>query len=180
MPDGTSSSGPKGLRANVLELVKRRLGLGEMDLLDECKVEFEYGFVAAQLMQQWPCMGDPDKLEFPDLSYFEQAAGLIVAARLFGPLTTGVGGILVKQQSADGDSETYAPPPAASPQVWLAEAQDAIRLLSCVQRASIAAAAGFKLFQMGSRRGVRGSAPCSPSGEYGLTRLLDYDRYPTR
>ncbi len=176
-----STNGPKSPPANVLVLVERRLGLDlQSDPMDSWKVDCEYGFVAAQLMQQWPCIGDPDKLEFPDRGYFEQAAGLIVAARLFGPLTSGVGGILVKQQSADGDSETYAPPPAASPEKWLAEAQEAIRLLSCVQRAAIASAANFNLVYMGNRRGVRGVAPCSPVGEYGLTRLLDYDRYPVR
>lgn len=160
----------------VLTLMASRLALDISDL-DPAILALEYAFAAAHLAAVWPCIGDPTQLTYTDSLFFEGAAGLIVAARLFGPLTTGTAGIITKLTSADGDSVTYLPPPSASPEAWLKEAQVMLQSVSCVKASLAASSASFNFFRAGNDQ--RSRLPCG-AGLYGagLIGLLDYGVYP--
>jgi len=175
----TTQISPAALPASVLLLAASRLGVSQ-DMFAPGVLSMEYQFAAAQISVHWPCIGDPAALLFPDKTFFEQAAGLVVCARLFGPLTSGAGGVLLAQKSADGDSETYAPPPASSPAAWLAETQEAVQLVSCVRAALAVSASGFNFMYAGNSRFRRldAGSVLSTAGGLFLGGLLDYSEYP--
>ncbi len=184
MPDSPAAMKPASLPASVLLLAASRLGIAQ-DVFAPGVLSMEYLFAAAQILVHWPCIGDPSALGFPDKTFFEQAAGLVVCARLFGPLASGAGGVLLAQKSADGDSETYAAPPSSSPAVWLAEAQEAVQLLSCVRASLAASASSFNFIHAGNSRFRRLGASnlLGASNVFGapggfLGGLLDYSEYP--
>lgn len=168
---------PPALPAAALAVIASRLGLDRSEL-DQDVLGVEYAFAAARIASAWTCIGDPAALTYPDSTFFDGAAALIVAARLFGPLTTGAGGIIVKTQNADGDAVTYAPPLTANPEKWLTEAEGFVQQVSCVKASLAASASAFNFFRAGNDQRLH--RPCGAGWGIGvgILGLLDYGVYP--
>lgn len=173
-----AGGGPQSLPPNVLALIASRLGIAAAEL-DQGVLLLEYTFAAARLVSAWPCIGDPATLTYPDNLFFGGAVALVVAARLFGPLTTGELGKILKLTAADGDSVTYSAPPNVSPEGWLKEAQEFLYQVSCVKNSLDASSSSFNFFRAGNdHRSHRSCIVSSALYGAGLIGLLNYGLYP--
>lgn len=117
----------------------------------------EIASVVARLVARFPCVGSYAALTGGDLDAFNEGAGLLTAARLLGPVTTGgANGDLILEKTDTTTrqfSQNNTPGNPGERRRWETEAEYALMRISCV------AAAYGRLSGSGVVMTTRGAVP---------------------
>lgn len=163
---------------NIETWARNRLRKADADLSD-ADLDLDIAAVIRVLNARFPCLGEgeyPWDLAEPDLGFFNEAAGLLTAARLYAGLPqTEATGPLKRWKQKDVEQEFATSATASSdplPVQWAKEARTALSYIACIRAVNRAAASAFSAIRVAGPTRAAREAGCRQGLVDDMLRLI--------